>query len=276
MVGNLDKTVGLWALAFMLGSLCVPFEAFAQTAAPAGCAEAPASRHTVNVRDKGAKGDGRTDDAAAIQRAVNEVGGKGGRVLIPDGTYLVDANGPNRIMLKSRMMLQLSPGAVLKAIPNGETHYAVLTLDGVSNVTISGGTLEGERDQHQGTKGEWGHGIRMERGTTHITISDIKINNMWGDGIFMQAVKDIAICRISADHNRRQGISVIEAEGVLVTNSVFKNTRGTAPSAGIDLEPDEAAQNIANVRISNSKFFDNAGAGILILGRKKSQNIRNS
>src|SRR4029078_11356648 len=67
VVGNLDKTVGLWALAFMLGSLCVPFEAFAQTAAPAGCAEAPASRHTVNVRDKGAKGDGRTDDAAAIQ-----------------------------------------------------------------------------------------------------------------------------------------------------------------------------------------------------------------
>ena len=188
---------------------------------------------------------------------------------------MVDASGPNRIMLKSRMTLQLSPGAVLKAIPNGETHYAVLTLDGISNVTISGGTLEGERDQHQGTKGEWGHGIRMERGTAHITVSDIKINNMWGDGIFMQAVKDIAICRIFADHNRRQGISVIEAEGVLVTNSVFKNTRGTAPSAGIDLEPDEAAQTIANVRISNSKFFDNAGAGILILGRKKTQNIRN-
>jgi hypothetical protein len=98
---------------------------------------------------------------------------------------------------------------------------------------------------------------------------------MWGDGIFMQAVKDIAICRISADHNRRQGISVIEAEGVLVTNSVFKNTRGTAPSAGIDLEPDEAAQTIQNVRIPNSKFFDNAGPGILILGRKKTQNIRN-
>jgi [acyl-carrier-protein] S-malonyltransferase len=103
-----------------------------------------------------------------------------------------------------------------------------LSLDGVSNVTISGGTLEGERDQHQGTKGEWGHGIRMERGTAHITVSDIKINNMWGDGIFMQAVKSIAVCPIVADHNRRQGISVIEAEGVLVTNSVFKNTRGTA------------------------------------------------
>ncbi len=150
-----------------------------------------------------------------------------------------------------------------------------MTLDGVSNVTVSGGTLEGERDQHQGTKGEWGHGIRMERGTAHITVSDIKINNMWGDGVFMLAVKSIAVCRIVADHNRRQGISVIEAEGVLVTNSVFKNTRGTAPSAGIDLEPDEAAQTIANVRISNSKFFDNGGAGILILGRKKTQNIRN-
>ena len=64
VIGNLGKTVGLLALAFVLGAFCVPLKAFAQTAAPAGCAEAPASRHTVNVRDKGAKGDGRTDDAA--------------------------------------------------------------------------------------------------------------------------------------------------------------------------------------------------------------------
>lgn len=275
MICNVDRVADLWVLALLLSALCVPFEAFGQTPAPAGCSKPPASKLMVNVKSKGAKGDGITDDAAAIQLAVNEVAGRGGTVLIPDGVYMVDASGPNRIMLKSRMSVQLSPGAVLKAIPNGETHYAVLTLDGVSDVTISGGTLEGERDRHQATTGEWGHGIRMERGAAHITVSDVKINNMWGDGIFMQAVKDIAVCRIVADHNRRQGISVIEAEGVLVTHSVFKNTRGTRPSAGIDLEPDIPTQHISNMRIANSKFLDNAGAGILVIGRKGAQNIRN-
>ena len=68
---------------------------------------------------------------------------------------------------------------------------------------------------------------------------------------------------------------MIEAEGVLVTHSVFKNTRGTRPSAGIDLEPDIPTQHISTMRIANSKFLDNAGAGVMVIGRKGAQNIRN-
>src|SRR5262249_19191603 len=147
-----------------------------------------------NVKDKGAKGDGRTNDAAAIQRAVDAVAGTGGTVFIPDGTYLVDVVGPNRIRLKSRMTLRLAPGAVLKAIPNGEKSYAVVTINGVSDVTVAGGTLEGERDQHSGTAGEYGHGIRMERGAKNVSVSDIRIRNMWGDGIFIEATNSVAIC----------------------------------------------------------------------------------
>ena len=240
--GNFDATAALLALVSVLGPLCVPFEAFAQSGAPAGCTNAPASRLTVNVRDKGAKGDGRTDDAAAIQRAIDEVGGKGGTVFVPDGTYMVDGIGPNRITLKNRMTFKLSPGATLRTIPNGETHSAVLTIAGVSNVTVTGGTLEGDRDRHQGTTGEWGHGIRVELGAQQISISEITIKDMWGDGVFIDTATDVALCRVVADRNRRQGLSVIAAERVLVTHSIFKNTRGTRPSAGIDLEPDRANQ----------------------------------
>jgi hypothetical protein len=70
-------------------------------------------------------------------------------------------------------------------------------------------------------------------------------------------------------------LSVIEADALLVTNSVFKNTRGTRPSAGIDLEPDRATQKISNVRIAYSKFLDNLGPGVLISGQKGAQNISN-
>ena len=45
--------------------------------------------------------------------------------------------------------------------------------------------------------------------------------------------------RVTADNNRRQGLSIVEADGVLVTDSIFSNTHGTRPSAGIDLEPDQ-------------------------------------
>jgi polygalacturonase len=69
-------------------------------AAPAiarqACVEAPTSALVINVKDKGAKGDGETDDTAAIQAAIDEVGGTGGTVLVPKGTYTVDAVGKKR------------------------------------------------------------------------------------------------------------------------------------------------------------------------------------
>src|SRR5262245_50602693 len=45
-------------------------------------------------------------------------------------------------------------------------------------------------------------------------------------------------------------------------------TRAARPGAGIDLEPNKDAQQITHVRIENSKFFDNAGGGIMVAGKK--------
>jgi hypothetical protein len=253
--------------AWLLGACCISFEAAAQSRGME-CAEAPTASLLVNVKDKGATGDGRTDDTAAIQAAIDEIGGTGGTVLVPNGTYMVDAVGKNGIALKSDMTLKLSESATLKAIPNSSNGYAVLSISGASNVRMVGGTLEGERDEHMGKSGEWGMGIRIDDGSEHITISGVTAKKMWGDGFYVQSAADVKFCSVTADYNRRQGMSIIEVDGLVVTNSVFKNTRGTRPSAGIDLEPDKAVQEITNVRIQSSKFLDNAGTGIVIAGKK--------
>ena len=50
---------------------------------------------------------------------------------------------------------------------------------------------------------------------------------------------------------------LVSADGVVVKNSIFKNTNGTcALMAGIDIEPD-AGQSVNNVQILNSQFFNN-------------------
>jgi hypothetical protein len=91
---------------------------------------------------------------------------------------------------------------------------------------------------------------------------------MWGDGVYLAGAHSVAICGSTFDSNRRQGLSVIEVDGLLVTGSTFKGTRGTRPSAGIDFEPNAPEERIVNVRIEKSKFLDNAGPGILVAGKR--------
>lgn len=77
------------------------------------------SRSTVyDVTRFGAKGDGVTDDAAAIQQAVDRAAENGGTVVFPAGkTFL---SGPVR--LRGGVEYRLEPKAVLKAHPD-ETRY---------------------------------------------------------------------------------------------------------------------------------------------------------
>jgi hypothetical protein len=50
------------------------------------------AEHCVNVRDFGAKGDGVTDDTAALQAAVAAIPSSGGTICFPVGTYKVTKN----------------------------------------------------------------------------------------------------------------------------------------------------------------------------------------
>ena len=47
---------------------------------------------------------------------------------MPDGTYMVDAvSNERRLKIRKDTTLKLSPGATIKAIPNGALNYSLLT-----------------------------------------------------------------------------------------------------------------------------------------------------
>ena len=235
---------------------------------PHECAPRPTSSTLVNVRDKGAKGDGSSDDTAAIQAAVDAVGGTGGTVYVPDGVYRINptavASGGNHgIALKSNMTLQLSAGATLRALPSASASYAIVAIPGASHVTIIGGTLEGERSAHTGTGGEWGMGLSI-LASDHVVVEGVTARECWGDGFYISggsgACHDVTLCRVSADHNRRQGLSITNVDGLVVRHSTFQNTTGTPPEAGIDIEPNQG-ETVSNVLITGCTFSNNAGGG---------------
>jgi parallel beta-helix repeat protein len=230
------------------------------------CIPTPRTSWVVDVKTYGAKGNGVADDTSAIQAALNAVGGTGGTLLIPDGTYMVNTtlNNGQGLQVPSDMTLRLASLAVLKAIPNASQGYSILYLPRVTNVNIIGGTLEGERSAHTGTGGESGMGIFVAS-SQNVVIEGVTARECWGDGFYIGGSigsKNITLCHVVADHNRRQGLSVVYADGVLVRNSIFQNTKGTDPEAGIDIEPN-AGETVNNMQILNCTLTSNAGGGIL-------------
>src|SRR4051794_5580960 len=69
----------------------------------------PRTPLTLNVRDFGATGDGKTKDTAAVQRALDRCWALGGcEVLLPAGDYLTGA-----LALRSNTTLRMERGATI-------------------------------------------------------------------------------------------------------------------------------------------------------------------
>lgn len=102
---------------------------------------------TINIADRGAKGDGRTDNTAIIQQALRDC--RQGTLIIPAGNFLT---GP--LTLPSDIRIYLEFGATLKGIAD-MSHYprpahgapALISATGASNITLCGeGTIDGQGD----------------------------------------------------------------------------------------------------------------------------------
>lgn len=232
----------------------------------------------IDVKDFGAMGDGVTDDTESINDAITYASENNiEEVRFTSGTYMIKANDGETIVygnrggiaLKDNITLKLDDNTVLKAIPNEDQGYNIIRGRNVNNVKIIGGTIQGDRNEHQGVDGEWGHGINL-RDCNNVYIRT-KCIDCWGDGIFLgggsSPTKNVVIENTISDNNRRQGLSMVYTENVKIYNSHFTNTNGTYPEAGIDMEPSNANESVINTSIINCNFSGNRKTGVLLHGK---------
>ncbi|MCX6620546.1 MAG: right-handed parallel beta-helix repeat-containing protein [Acidobacteria bacterium] len=178
--------------------------------------------------------------------------------------------------LRGDLELILAPGVLLLA-KKGEFRGggdSMFSANGVSNLTIRGygATLRMRKKDYQNppyTKAEWRMGIAV-RGCRNVLIEGVRVESSGGDGFYVDgggglSYSDHVTIRNCVSHdNHRQGLSVISAQNLLVENCTFSGTRGTAPEAGIDLEPDTESQRLVNCVIRNCLFENNHGHAILV------------
>jgi polygalacturonase len=171
----------------------------------------------VDVRNYGAKGDGKTKDTKAVQAAIDACVRKGGgTVYFPAGSFLCGS-----LHLASGVRLHLDSGAVLlaskdkadfdpyeplgfKNAADSETsffHHALIWAEDADHIAITGtGTIDGNRKRRGGPKP-----IALKRckdvvirditildspnycisllGTDYVTIDGVTIRNGYSDGI---------------------------------------------------------------------------------------------
>ncbi len=205
-----------------------------------------------NVLYYGAKGDGASDETSYIQKAIDDSAKKGTVAFIPKGEYLINID--KTLKLRDNTILLMDKDAILKAIPSKSSKTAIIAITQVDNIAIIGGIIEGDRNNHLGDDGEWGMGIRMY-GAKDVLVKGTQANNCWGDGFYIGTSllrnfsENIKLVDVSADNNRRQGISLISGRNIEILRPRLTRTGGTAPSAGIDIEANNSDDILENIKI---------------------------
>ena len=202
-----------------------------------------------NVLDYGAKGDGKTDDAVAIQKAIDECNSKGGgQVLFPTGyTFL---SGP--VELKSNVDIHLEVQSTWIANPD-ESIYTLsafgenrgegmmwIYADGVENLSFSGkGTIDGNGVAFMGKELEDSYELKPVtdfdprphvltlKGVNHLSIKDITIQNGAYWTVHLIGCYDALIDGISLKNNLKirngDGIDLDHSRKVRIANCFIES-----------------------------------------------------
>ena len=215
-------------------------------------------RGEYNVRDHGARGDGRTLDTRAIQSAIDAAARSGGTVFFPPGDYRSGS-----LHLRSRIIVQLGAGAVLIASkdeedfdpverlaydPHSDTEtadfrFALLQGHHVADVSIRGpGRIDGNRAGRGGPKpialkrcrGVLIRDLTIENapnynisllGCDGVNIRGVTIRNGYSDGIDPDCCRNVRIAECRVDS--RDDAIVLKSSFALGGRGTTENVRVT-------------------------------------------------
>jgi len=133
----------------------------------------------------------------------------------------------------------------------------VLKIYKIKNVKIYNPTIEGSKFSRERQEGEWSAGFAIY-GADNVEIYNVKIYNTYGDGIiFGDHCKNIKVQGGWIDQARRDGISIVSGENVIIKDLLISNTNGTLPMCGIQVEPNFPSDFVDNITINNITGYNN-------------------
>ena len=219
----------------------------------------------------GAAGDGVTDDTDAIQAAIDS----GNPVIFPKASYLVHAinNYDSAIAVKTGSFIIFQDATIVLAATATPT-YEILNVSDATDVTIIGNaTIRGDRDIHMGSTGEHGMGLNIWQ-SERVYVDGLYIEKCWGDGVYINKSKNVTVRNVQAVNNRRNNVSIIAGENILLEKCDVSNANGTNPQAGIGVEANNATDPLTNCVIRDCTSSGNVGASLYITCRANDSSVK--
>ncbi len=161
------------------------------------------------------------------------------------------------ITFPSNFHLIMTENTHLRMQPNAYKQPVLLSVLSVDNVTIEGGILHGERDEHDYSSGgthEWPTLISI-KASQNIKVTGVTMQDATGDGLAISALghswdshytqsSNVTVMDNIFLRNRRNQMSITDGFDIVVENNQFidasihtDNSQGVAPGFAIDIEP---------------------------------------
>jgi hypothetical protein len=209
----------------LMGSAAALFASSAKASSPEATPQSLPEDRRFDARQFGAAGDGKTDDTAALQKALDAAGTTGGAVLLAPGVYLT-----RELHLRERTALIGTPawrysssgGSTLRLA--SADAFCLLNLTEALGATVDGIALEGAY------LGSGVHGIatRREKWGPHedgFRIERCQVANFSGDGAHLDCAWCFSVRHSEFFGNHGDGLSLRGWDGFLLDNWFSGNGR---------------------------------------------------
>lgn len=185
------------------------------------------SSSVFNAIDFGAKGDGKTPDSAAIQKALDAAGAVSGTVYFPAGKYLchdLKVSPHTTVLAEPQWGYGEEAGAML--VLDSDEADCVLNITGAFGVHLRGLFLQGRKDAKKAI-----HGVFLNNPEKYspkenaIVIDDCKIERFSGHGVHLLRIWLFIIRHSIMQSNKGCGVQITGWDG-FVTDNQFSGNGG--------------------------------------------------
>lgn len=248
---------------------------------------------SLNIKNYGAKGDGKTNDYWAFLKAVEDINKQGGHcvLIVPSGNYIINVHNTATEKYKDFEFDSCTDISIIgsSAIINVEGNYhrsadyitgtkknisrsrtysiIAFSFINCNNVFLSGFEVNGNSDKvtrDPQVVESPAHLVRIWE-SNNVTVRDMYLHHGTTDGICIGGIKkfstNLKFYNVISSSNARQGMSIVNARNALFEKCEFINTgcfNGKYghhnPAAGVDIEP--IRHTINGLKTGNIKFVD--------------------